>query len=364
MAVYAKLRGRIVYADNDVDEGHPELHLPVSSTRVVLGRSGAAGPAPPGFLGVSHSKSVSRSHCTIEWRAEDNTWSLTCASKNGLVVDRRFVGKGSVAPLAHRSAIKFGPCAFYFLLPGDGAAAAAAGAAAPPPLPAAAAAPPPAAAAAAAAAPPPPAAAAAAAPVVNHKSVNKLGKLTYAELVAAAFDAPDLARGDGVSSTEIRDWVLRTVDAWRGATPEQVKLLSTGIQGALYRGRHYAKADGPSRQNKWVRAPGAAGEPPRGAAAPRPPPARPAAVAPPGGPPLLPPGYLAQMAHYQQAQLAPQLGGGQQQLAWDPQYLAQLQQQQLLAQQQFQQQQQQLPPAQVQRAPPPPPQPRGPPGAP
>ncbi|KAH8066264.1 hypothetical protein JL722_694 [Aureococcus anophagefferens] len=111
MAVYAKLRGRIVYADNDVDEGHPELHLPVSSTRVVLGRSGAAGPAPPGFLGVSHSKSVSRSHCTIEWRAEDNTWSLTCASKNGLVVDRRFVGKGSVAPLAHRSAIKFGPCA-------------------------------------------------------------------------------------------------------------------------------------------------------------------------------------------------------------------------------------------------------------
>ena len=40
--------------------------------------------------------------------------------------------------------------------------------------------------------------------LINHKSVNKLGKLTYAELVAAAFDAPDLARGDGVSSTEIR----------------------------------------------------------------------------------------------------------------------------------------------------------------
>mmetsp|Transcript_19062 Transcript_19062/g.56506 ORF Transcript_19062/g.56506 Transcript_19062/m.56506 type:complete len:302 (-) Transcript_19062:24-929(-) len=237
MPIYAKLKGKVLYADNEADENLPPLDIDVARTTVFVGRAGAYDPAEePAFLGTCHSKSVSRRHATISWEAgDDGGWRLYCDSKNGVVVDGAFWCKGETVPLKNRSAIKFGPCACYFVLPDPSEAYAM------PPSEVVAAPPPP---------PPVPP------PGPGGRETKKPGKLTYVELIARAFASPEISvRTDGVSSREVCDWILAHMPDWTTATAEQKKLLGTGVQGALYRSKDYQKApNASSRQNRWLRA--------------------------------------------------------------------------------------------------------------
>lgn len=93
----------------------------------------------------------------------------------------------------------------------------------------------------------------------HEKPGSKPGKQTYAELVRDAFASgvfDNAEKQEGVSSTELRDWIAANVDAFLEASSDQIKLLSTGVQGVLYRSDEYEKVEGgqPSRQNKWRRA--------------------------------------------------------------------------------------------------------------
>ena len=59
-SIYAKLKGKILYADNDCDEGCKDFEAKVTSTSVILGRTGTYPKDKADFLGVASSKSVSR----------------------------------------------------------------------------------------------------------------------------------------------------------------------------------------------------------------------------------------------------------------------------------------------------------------
>lgn len=123
----------------------------------------------------------------------------------------------------------------------------------------------------------------------HEKAGSKPGKQTYAELVRDAFASgtfDNAEKEEGVSSTELRDWIAANVDAFLDASSDQIKLLSTGVQGVLYRSDEYEKVEGgqPSRQNKWRRAhpkPELREQPPKRLATSQPP----SAVSPPPRPP-------------------------------------------------------------------------------
>jgi hypothetical protein len=98
----------------------PDINLDITHTKVFLGRADAY-PADESLgphMGTCHSKSVSRRHLTISWDPDRDQWQLYVDSKNGVVVDTKFWEKGKTVDLFHKSAIKFGPCACYFVLPG------------------------------------------------------------------------------------------------------------------------------------------------------------------------------------------------------------------------------------------------------
>ena len=120
MPIFAKIQGKTLYADNDDDEELPDINLDITQTKVFLGRADTypADESLGTFLGASHSKSVSRRHLTISWDPDRDQWQLYVDSKNGVVVDAQFWEQGKTVDLFHRSAIKFGPCACYFVLPG------------------------------------------------------------------------------------------------------------------------------------------------------------------------------------------------------------------------------------------------------
>ena len=166
------------------------------------------------------------------------------------VVDTKFWEKGKTVDLFHKSAIKFGPCACYFVLPGGegepviAASTVAAPAPPPPPPPPPVAVPPP------LFVPPPPEPTSV---VVQSGGETKPVGPTYAELVALAFAAPDLSKPEGVETKEIREWILGSVPEWADATAAQKKLLAGGIQGVLSRGAEYVKAQSEGRKNRWLR---------------------------------------------------------------------------------------------------------------
>ena len=120
MPIFAKIQGKTLYADNDDDEELPDINLDITQTKVFLGRADTypADESLGTFMGTSHSKSVSRRHLTISWDPDRDQWQLYVDSKNGVVVDAQFWEQGKTVDLFHRSAIKFGPCACYFVLPG------------------------------------------------------------------------------------------------------------------------------------------------------------------------------------------------------------------------------------------------------
>lgn len=82
-------------------------------------RLGRASDEAPDFLALGTSKSLSRHHASIRWIKDTDSWEIQCVSKNGMLVDGIFYTKGETAPLTHKSSIKFGPCAMYFVLPTD-----------------------------------------------------------------------------------------------------------------------------------------------------------------------------------------------------------------------------------------------------
>ncbi|CAH0366872.1 unnamed protein product [Pelagomonas calceolata] len=250
MPIFAKIQGKTLYADNDDDEELPDINLDITHTKVFLGRADAY-PADESLgphMGTCHSKSVSRRHLTISWDPDRDQWQLYVDSKNGVVVDTKFWEKGKTVDLFHKSAIKFGPCACYFVLPGgegEPVIAASTVAAPPPPPP-----PPPVAVPPPLFVPPPPEPTSV---VVQSGGETKPAGPTYAELVALAFAAPELGRPEGVETKEIREWILGSVPEWGNATAAQKKLLAGGIQGVLSRGAEYVKAESAGRKNRWLR---------------------------------------------------------------------------------------------------------------
>lgn len=252
MPVFAKIQGKTLYADNDEDEPLPDLNLDVTHTSVFLGRKDMYdADEHPDFIGTVHSKAVSRRHLTISWDAEADQWQIRCDSKNGVVVDGMFWDKGKTVDLHHRSAIKFGPCACYFVLPGGAGEPVVPASSAPPP-PLVQVEPPP---DFSVAVPPPPPPDAPGPPVAAaDRSETKPAGPTYAELVALAFAAPEIAaRPAGAETKDLREWVLTNVPEWSGATAAQKKLLAGGVQGVLSRGAEYVKAPGEGRKNRWLR---------------------------------------------------------------------------------------------------------------
>ncbi|KAJ1457474.1 hypothetical protein M885DRAFT_586686 [Pelagophyceae sp. CCMP2097] len=271
--VFAKLQGKWIYPD-DGDEGNvdDDFEASIRSTSVKLGRRRDGDGDSKDFLALCAAKSISRHHATIEWDRAASNWRIACVSKNGVVVDKVFYGQHASVPLFHGAAVKIGPLAVYFLLPSDDAApgdAASDQAEMPQAMNVGTAARP---------------SQAAAAPASKEKGATKPGRQTYTELVLIAFESNDYdARADGVSSTEVRDWISHNIPVWQNATPEQLKLLSTGVQGALYRSREYEKIEEPqatsSRANKWRRArrnsaPGEPDAPPAGPPLAKSPPAK------------------------------------------------------------------------------------------
>ena len=255
MPIFAKIQGKTLYADNDDDEELPDINLDITQTKVFLGRADTypADESLGTFLGTCHSKSVSRRHLTISWDPDRDQWQLYVDSKNGVVVDAQFWEQGKTVDLFHRSAIKFGPCACYFVLPGGEGepviAASTVAAPAPPPPPSV--------------MPPPPPGPTSV--VVQSGGETKPAGPTYAELVALAFASPELSKPEGVETKEIREWILGSVPEWASATAAQKKLLAGGIQGVLSRGAEYVKAQSEGRKNRWLRqnvVPAAAPPPP------------------------------------------------------------------------------------------------------
>mmetsp|Transcript_15514 Transcript_15514/g.23349 ORF Transcript_15514/g.23349 Transcript_15514/m.23349 type:complete len:483 (+) Transcript_15514:25-1473(+) len=329
---YARLVGRLLWTEKK-EMPMPELNVYIRSTTIRLGRSGFDDYFDD-FFPLCESKSVSRHHATILWHAEKKNWEIICMSKNGMIVDRIFYMKKESVSLSHKSCIKLGPCAMYFLLPqhNDGLAAnrllrcddveergnsiqsrpvepidfygSRASAYDVP------------------------------ADSVRTKlttvddkvliakkdsshdvvwnipmtendssrqnntssfqnkeqmivttvsahhsssalpatstsqdkkksssssyvSASKPSKRTYAELVKLVFASGEfdkIENDDGVSATEIRDWIIANCFEWENAAPEQIRLLSTGIQGVLHRYKNlYLKTDAPGRHNRWRR---------------------------------------------------------------------------------------------------------------
>ena len=90
--------------------------MDITHTKVFLGRADAY-PADESLgphMGTCHSKSVSRRHLTISWDPDRDQWQLCVDSRT--VWWWTQVWEKEV-DLFHKSAIKFGPCACYFVLP-------------------------------------------------------------------------------------------------------------------------------------------------------------------------------------------------------------------------------------------------------
>ncbi|KAJ8601855.1 hypothetical protein CTAYLR_002663 [Chrysophaeum taylorii] len=96
---YAKLQGKFLYAE-EMDEEPAEVDAEIRHTTVRLGR---AGEDADDFIALGTTKSMSRHHATIRWLSESDSWQISCLSKNGMVVDQAFYGKGETIELKHKS---------------------------------------------------------------------------------------------------------------------------------------------------------------------------------------------------------------------------------------------------------------------
>ena len=116
---FARLYGRVVHLDDTPDEEFDEriYELPCK-----LGRT--TDDNGPGRINLGPHGPLSRHHATISFNATQQRFETECFGKNGMNVQQQFIvapnprkhpDVPNTAVLASGSAVKIGPCHFYFL---------------------------------------------------------------------------------------------------------------------------------------------------------------------------------------------------------------------------------------------------------